>query len=30
MSWFGWVLLIIWIFGIVYYTWYTLKNKEDE
>lgn len=30
MSWFYWVLLIIWIVGIVYSIWYTLNNEEDE
>lgn len=30
MNWFYWVLLIIWIVGIVYSIWYTLNNEEDE
>lgn len=30
MSWFYWVLLIIWIVGIIYSIWYTLNNEEDE
>lgn len=30
MSWFYWVLLIIWIAGIIYSIWYTLNNEEDE
>lgn len=30
MSWFYWVLLIIWIVAIVYSIWYNLNNEEDE
>lgn len=30
MSWFYWVLLIIWIVGIIYSIWYTLNNEENE
>ena len=30
MSWFYWVLLIIWIVGIIYSIWYNLNNEEDE
>ena len=30
MSWFYWVLLVVWIVGIVYSIWYTLNNEEDE
>lgn len=30
MSWLYWVLLIIWIVGIIYSIWYTLNNEEDE
>ena len=30
MNWFYWVLLIVWIVGIIYSIWYTLNNEEDE
>lgn len=30
MSWFYWVLLIIWIVAIIYSIWYNLNNEEDE
>lgn len=30
MSWFYWVLLIIWIVGIIYSIWYTLNNEEED
>ena len=30
MSWFYWVLLVVWIVGIIYSIWYTLNNEEDE
>ena len=30
MSWFYWVLLVVWIVGIIYSIWYNLNNEEDE